>query len=295
MTSEPAADGARIERELDRLLTDPGRRVEPKLLEAMRYSVIDGGKRIRPLLCLASARAVGGSVETALPFACAIEMIHAYSLIHDDLPAMDDDPVRRGRPSSHVAFGEAHAILAGDGLLTEAFAVAARESLARGLPAERVVRGVVEIATAAGAEGMVGGQVADILAEGRSAGIEEVLEIHRRKTGALLRVAVRAGAIAGGADESALERLTAFGERIGLAFQIADDVLDELGATEATGKAAQRDRERGKSTVAAALGIEPARRRLAALLDEALAAVADFGPAAGELRAIAETVLRRAL
>ena len=295
MTSEPAADGARIERELDRLLADPDRRVEPKLLEAMRYSVIDGGKRIRPLLCLASARAVGGNVEAALPFACAIEMIHAYSLIHDDLPAMDDDPVRRGRPSSHVAFGEALAILAGDGLLTEAFAVAARESLARGLPAERVVRGVVEIATAAGAEGMVGGQVADILAEGRSAGIDEVLAIHCRKTGALLRVAVRAGAIAGDANESALERLTAFGERIGLAFPIADDLLDELGATEATGKAARRDRERGKSTVATALGVEPARHRLAALLDESLAAVADFGAAAAELRAIAENVLRRAL
>jgi geranylgeranyl diphosphate synthase, type II len=215
--------------------------------------------------------------------------------VHDDLPAMDDDPVRRGRPSNHVAFGEATAILAGDGLLTEAFAVMAREGLRLGLAPEVVSRAVLELALAAGAEGMVGGQMADILAEGTNAGIEQVLSIHRRKTGALLRGAVRIGAIVGGASEGELDALTVFGERVGLAFQVADDLLDEIGATAATGKAAQRDRERGKSTVATALGIEPARRRLAGLLDEALGAVAAFGDDAEPLRRIASGVLRRAL
>lgn len=295
MATDESEDLARIERELDRLTADPEARIEPRLREAMRYSLLDGGKRIRPLLCLGAARAVRGRVEHALPFAGAIEMIHAYSLIHDDLPAMDDDPVRRGRPSSHVAFGEATAILAGDALLTEAFVVIAREGRRLAVSADVVARAVLELALAAGAEGMVGGQMADILAEGTNAGIDTVLSIHRRKTGALLRAAVRIGAIVGGADESALERLTIFGERVGLAFQVADDLLDEIGATAATGKAAQRDRERGKSTVATALGIEAARRRLAELLDEALAAAAGFGDDAEPLRRIASGVLRRAL
>ena len=295
MTTDATEDLARIERELDRLTADPGGRIEPRLLEAMRYGLLDGGKRIRPLLCLGAARAVRGRAEAALPFGCAIEMIHAYSLVHDDLPAMDDDPVRRGRPSTHVAFGEATAILAGDGLLTEAFVVMAREGLRLGLAPDVVSRAVLELALAAGAEGMVGGQMADILAEGTRAGIEQVLSIHRRKTGALLRGAVRIGAIVGGASEDALEALTVFGERVGLAFQVADDLLDEIGATAATGKAAQRDRERGKSTVATALGIEPARRRLAELLEDALAAVEAFGEDAEPLRRIASGVLRRAL
>jgi geranylgeranyl diphosphate synthase type II len=205
---------------------------------------------------------------------------------------MDDDDLRRGRPTNHKVFGEAVAILAGDALLTEAFAVLSRDD---GFAAERRVAAIRELAVAAGAEGMVGGQTADILAEGVEADSRRVESIHRRKTGALLRACVRIGGILAGADARALASLSAYGEAIGLAFQIADDLLDELGDTRVTGKTAQRDRERGKSTYPAALGVDRARQLLRELLDQAVAALGEFGSAAEPLREIARRIVGRAL
>jgi geranylgeranyl diphosphate synthase type II len=295
VTIEPALRdrAARIDDALAALLGGIAERVEPRLLESMRYSLLSGGKRIRPLLLLTAAEVAGGDADRFLPFACAVEMIHTYSLIHDDLPAMDDDAVRRGRPSNHVVFGEGIAILAGDALLTEAFAVMARASAA--LPCDRVVEAIAELATAAGSQGMVGGQTADLLAEGSAAELERVESIHRRKTGAILRAAVRIGAILAGAEAPVLAALTRYAETVGLAFQIADDLLDETGRTEETGKAARRDREREKSTYPSLLGVAAARDRLRALLADALAALDGVGPAAEPLRQVARTIVSRAL
>ena len=272
--------------------TDLGDGCPTRLREAMRYSLLAPGKRLRPMLVLLAAEACGGAIEAAMPAACAVEMVHAYSLIHDDLPAMDDDDLRRGRPTNHRVFGEAVAVLAGDALLTEAFAVLSADC---GLAAERRLAAIRELAVAAGAEGMVGGQTADILAEGAEADPRRVESIHRRKTGALLRACVRIGAILAGADARALASLSAYGEAIGLAFQIADDLLDELGNTQVTGKSAQRDRERGKSTYPAALGVERARQLLRELLEQGLAALGEFGASAEPLREIARRVVERAL
>ncbi|HSD11123.1 MAG TPA: farnesyl diphosphate synthase [Candidatus Binatia bacterium] len=281
-----------VDRALGELVRERRGRVEPRLLEAMEYSLTSPGKRIRPILLLAAAEALGADPHPLLPFACAAEMVHAYSLIHDDLPAMDDDDLRRGRPTNHKVFGEAVAILAGDALLTEAFAVLSADG---GLSAERRVAAIRELAVAAGAEGMVGGQTADILAEGAKADLSRVESIHRRKTGALLRACVRIGGVLAGADALSLASLSAYGEAIGLAFQIADDLLDELGDTQATGKAAARDRERGKSTYPAALGVECARQSLRELLDQGLAALGEFGSSAEPLRGIARRIVERAL
>ncbi len=283
--------------ELDRALAEWARdrrgRVEPKLLEAMEYSLMSPGKRIRPVLVLAAAEAAGADPAPFMPFACAVEMVHAYSLIHDDLPAMDDDDMRRGRPTNHKVFGEAMAILAGDGLLTEAFSLIGTAPGA--VPAERRVAAATELATAAGAEGMVGGQAADILAEGTAADLARVESIHRRKTGALLRASVRIGALVCGADLSTLDRLSRYGEAIGLAFQVADDVLDETADTEATGKTAQRDRALGKATVPAVLGVARARELLGELLERALGAIRELGTSADPLREIARRIVGRAL
>jgi geranylgeranyl diphosphate synthase type II len=270
-------------------------RVEPRLLESMRYSLFSGGKRIRPALLLAAAEAAGRESRPLLPFACALEMVHTYSLIHDDLPAMDDDPVRRGKPSNHVVFGEGIAILAGDALLTEAFALMSGPAARAAAPADTIVRAIAELATASGAEGMVGGQTADLLAEGEMPDFARVESIHRRKTGALLRAAVRMGGLLGGADERRLEALTRYGEALGLAFQVADDLLDEIGAIEATGKQGPRDRERGKATVPAALGVEASRKLLQRLRDDALAALEPLGPRAEPLAELVRFVAGRAL
>jgi geranylgeranyl diphosphate synthase, type II len=270
------------------LHADPG----GALGRAIRYAALSPGKRLRPLLVLAACEAVGGAWRPALPAAAAIECVHAFSLVHDDLPAMDDDDLRRGRPTNHKMFGEAVAILAGDGLLTEAFAVLAGDAAAT-VPADRRLAAIRELAVAAGAEGMVGGQTADILAEGTAVDLAHVEGIHRRKTGALLRAAVRIGGILAGADQAALDKLSAYGEAIGLAFQVADDILDETGNI--AGKTGQRDRELGKSTYPAALGLEGARRLLGDLLERALAAVESFGEPAELLRMIAKTIVVRAL
>ncbi len=285
------ARSALIEKALRTILAERHRAVEPRLLEAMEYSLLLGGKRIRPILAVAATEAVGGEADAALPFACAIEMVHTYSLIHDDLPAMDDDDLRRGRPSSHKVFGEGIAILAGDALLTDAFAVMSEAG------ADEAIRvgAIRELALAAGAAGMVGGQTPDRLAEGESVGVERLESIHRRKTGALLRASVRVGAIVAGASSDVLERLTRYAEATGLAFQVADDLLDELGNTEATGKSLQRDRARGKSTYPSVLGITGARTLLGDLLERSLAAVESLGAPAEPLRGIARMVVARAL
>jgi geranylgeranyl diphosphate synthase type II len=259
----------------------------------MRYSVFSGGKRLRPVLLLAAAEAVGGSTRHAIPFACAVEMIHTYSLIHDDLPSMDNDAVRRGRPTSHVVFGEALAVLAGDALLTEAFRVMA-DAVHAGDYGRRGIRAIGEVALAAGMHGMVGGQVADMEAEGIAADLPTVEFIHVRKTGALIVAALRAGALIGGAKVVQLRHITRFGEFIGLAFQVADDILDVEGGVTVTGKVQGKDRARRKATFPAVLGIPAAKQRARDLTENAIAALSIFSGSANALRAIARFVVARA-
>jgi geranylgeranyl diphosphate synthase type II len=263
-----------------------------RLRRAMRYSLLAGGKRIRPVLALAAAEVAGAPRRPVLPFACALEMIHTYSLVHDDLPAMDDDDVRRGRPTSHKMFGEGLAILVGDALLTEAFAVMAA---ARGVPAVRALRAVAEVAAAAGERGMVGGQALDLAAEGRRVGLARVAAIHARKTGALLRVSVRVGALVAGASPALLARLTRYGTHLGLAFQIADDLLDAAEAPASDGRTDGRtDLALGKATYPAVLGTAGAVAAAARERDAALAALRGLGAAADPLRALAAHVVARA-
>jgi geranylgeranyl diphosphate synthase, type II len=284
-----SARRALVDRALEERLGSLGR--TPKTLaDAMRYSLLSGGKRLRPILALAACEAVGGPLEEALDAACALEMIHTYSLIHDDLPAMDDDDFRRGRPTSHKVYGEAVAILAGDALLTEAFRVAASPRAGR----EAEVAGVVfELARAAGAEGMVGGQVIDIEATGRRGTIEELEALHRAKTGELLAVAVRAGARMGGAGAADLERLDRYGRALGLAFQIVDDVLDITADLATLGKDPGSDREAGKTTFVDLLGAGGARARARQVMDEGLAHLAPFGERARPLEALARYTVER--
>jgi len=282
---------ALVEAALDASIRDDGSR----LVEAMRYALLGGGKRVRPILLLASADAVGADQRASsalMPFACAIEMIHAYSLVHDDLPAMDDDELRRGRPTLHVRYDEALAILAGDGLLTEAFSVMA--GVAAQSADSAAARATAEIAAAAGAAGMVGGQADDMAAEGSEIGVDEVERIHRRKTGALLRAAVRAGALLAGAGRAQLSALTAYGDSLGLAFQVVDDVLDATAPTQATGKIAGRDRERGKRTYPVLLGLDGARARAEELRQAARSALEPFDAAADPLRDLVDFVVDRA-
>ncbi len=284
---------ALVDAALERALRS-GDGVPPRLLEAMRYAVFSGGKRVRPILTLMACEASGGQPERALPFACALELIHTYSLVHDDLPAMDDDELRRGRPTVHVAFDEAHAILTGDALLTGAFALAADGAATTGLEPGRALAIVAAIAHAAGAAGMVGGQVADLEAEGRRADLSLVESIHRRKTAALIAAAVEAGALAGGAAGAALQALREYGDALGLAFQVADDLLDATASTAVTGKREGGDAAHGKATYPAALGIDGARDVARELLARCLAAVAPLGARAEPLAALATFIVERA-
>ena len=283
------AAAALVESYLERVLPAPAGHV-PRLAEAMRYSALGGGKRLRPGLAIGAAEACGGARDLALPVAAAIEMIHTYSLIHDDLPAMDDDDFRRGRPTSHKVFGEALAILAGDALLTEAFEVLATDGA---VSPERRVAIVRELAAAAGPAGLVGGQVADLEAEGRELTLPELEFIHARKTGALILASVRGGAIAAGASGARLEALSEYARRVGLCFQIVDDLLDVEGDPAATGKGTGRDSTRRKATFPAVFGLEASRQRAAELVEEALGALAPFGEEAEALRALARFVGRR--
>lgn len=254
------------------------------LLKAIRYSLFAGGKRVRPALALGAAEAVSGDSAVALPAACAIEMIHTYSLIHDDLPCMDDDDLRRGKPTLHKAFDEATAVLAGDGLHAMAFDVAADTGNAA------VVQ---EIAQAAGITGMAGGQFIDLESEGKDLALDAVENLHRRKTGALMRVSVRAGAILAGADDAALCALTEYGEHVGLAFQIADDILDVVGDDAEMGKHSGMDEARGKLTYPSLVGVDEAQKLADQAAESAIGAIAGFGESFDPLRGLARYVVER--
>jgi geranylgeranyl diphosphate synthase type II len=258
----------------------------------MEYSLTVGGKRIRPVVLLSAGGAVGGTEEELLPFACAVEYVHTYSLIHDDLPAMDDDDYRRGRPSNHKVFGEATAILAGDALLTEAFRVMGESLLAKKDP-RRALAAVAILARAAGAEGMVGGQQLDLSAEGLRGGRTEKEEIDLRKTSALLSAAARMGGILGFGTGAQVEDLARYGRALGLLFQATDDILDETGSFEEMGKNVAKDKVRGKLTYPGAFGMEAAVARAEALSREALSAVSSFGKEAEGLRGIVHLVAAR--
>jgi farnesyl diphosphate synthase len=281
-----------VETRLDALIEpEPGTSGQARLIEAMRYAALGGGKRLRPFLLIEAARVFGVAEEHALDAAAALECVHCYSLVHDDLPAMDDDPVRRGRPTVHVAFDEATAILAGDALLTLAFDILSRPESA----ADAAVRVelVSLLAQAAGTDGMAGGQALDLAAEGRSLGPMEVARMQAMKTGALFQFACAAGAALGRADERAREALAAYASAFGQAFQLADDLLDVEGDAAMVGKAVAKDAGRGKATLVALLGIEAARARLAALVEDAEASLAPFGARADTLKETARFIAAR--
>jgi geranylgeranyl diphosphate synthase type II len=268
-----------------------------RLFEAMRYSLLAGGKRLRPVLALAACEAVGGSVDAAMGFACAIEMIHTYSLIHDDLPCMDDDDLRRGRPTNHKVYGEAIATLAGDGLLTDAFAVVARSALspnARVSPST-MLEVIAELAEAAGSVGMVGGQVIDLLGEGRALELRELEHLHSKKTGALFVAAVCGGARIGGANETQLEALRTYAKALGLAFQVVDDLLDVEESAEQLGKRTQKDEGRGKATYPSLLGVARSRELARDLVAKAGDALAAFDDRAEPLRMLVKFAVERKL
>lgn len=265
-------------------------RYPSSLLRAIRHSLFSGGKRIRPILLIASYEAVGGQGNEILPFACGLEMIHTYSLIHDDLPALDNDEFRRGRPTCHKAFGEAIAILAGDALLTEAFSLMTRKS---SNDPQIVLKVVHEVARASGVYGMVGGQVADIESEGRVVDFVDVEYIHTHKTGALILASVRAGALLGKGTDQALKAITQYGKKIGLAFQVVDDILNVEGRAEVMGKSTGSDLRKQKATYPAVLGIQESKKRAGELVESALEALHLFGTEAEPLREIARFIVRR--
>lgn len=265
------------------------------IFRAMRYGVFPGGKRIRPILTLASGELFGVPVNRLLPFACAVELIHSYSLIHDDLPALDDDDLRRGEPAAHKVFGQGMALLAGDGLLTETFYLMSDSDATPGVKPELALALIHELAHAAGVMGLVGGQALDLEAEDKEADVATVEVIHVRKTGALILAAIRIGALLGGATEIDLARITRFGEFLGLAFQIADDILDARAVTAASQHAETGHKEQKKATYPLVVGIVQARERLGELLQLSLLELEPFGPRSRSLAAIARHVLERAL
>lgn len=283
------AHAAQVDHYLRQVLTRASE-APPRLVEAIEYSVSAGGKRLRPALVLECCRACAGSADdrSARAAAGAIELIHTFSLVHDDLPAMDDDDLRRGRPTSHIVFGEAMAILAGDAMVVQAFEVLAADADPAVVPA--LVR---ELAAAAGPSGMIGGQVLDMAGENQHLALAELQRVHRLKTGALLTCACRMGAIAAGADAARLAAITAFGGHLGLAFQIVDDVLDVTATPEQLGKRTRKDAHSGKNTYPGLLGVEGSRAAATAQVTAALDALADFGPSADGLRAIARFVTAR--
>jgi geranylgeranyl diphosphate synthase type II len=281
---------AAVDVALDRFLPPETQRPET-LHKAMRYSVFAGGKRLRPVLVIAGAEAVGGTAERVMPTACALEMIHTYSLVHDDLPAMDNDDFRRGVPTTHKVFGEAIAILAGDALLTLAFRLVADNARTADLGAIQAV--VADVAEAAGHAGMVAGQVADLEAEGRQVGADTLDYIHVHKTGALIRTSLRVGAMLCGATAEQVRALSVAGANLGLAFQIVDDILDVVASSEELGKTAGKDQIQQKATFPAIHGIEASRARARSLIAEAEEALTAFGPRAEPIRALGRFILER--
>jgi geranylgeranyl diphosphate synthase, type II len=298
VTADPAAElEARrrlVETALDAALP-PESDWPATIHRAVRYSLFAGGKRVRPLLVLAAGEAVGGETASLMPLACAVEMIHTYSLIHDDLPAMDNDDLRRGKPTSHKVFGEAMAILAGDALLTRAFHLLVE--LPAEIPAEgarRRVEAAAILGEAAGTSGLIGGQVADLEAEGDGdIGAAALERLHRAKTGALLAACVRGGGVLGGATRADLERLSRYGNAVGLAFQVVDDILDATAGAAQLGKTAGKDAAAGKATYVRLHGLDGARRIAASLRAQASEAIAPLGARAALLDALASLIVER--
>jgi geranylgeranyl diphosphate synthase, type II len=284
-----AAKQALVETALDRSLPV----IYPEqIYEAMRYSLMAGGKRLRPILCLATCELIGGTIEMALPTAAALEMIHTMSLIHDDLPAMDNDDYRRGKLTNHKVFGEAVAILAGDGLLAYAFEHIVEETV--NVPADRLLKVVARLGRAVGAAGLVGGQVVDLECEGAKGVTLETLNfIHTHKTAALLETSVVSGAILAGAADADIQRLSRYAQAIGLAFQIVDDILDITATAEELGKTAGKDLDAQKVTYPSIWGIEESQRQAQQLIEQAKAEVAGFGDKAQPLMALADYITAR--
>ena len=282
---------AQVDEALERVLP-PDTVPPPSLHRAMRYSVQAGGKRLRPVLVIAGAEAVGGTAEQVMETACALELIHTYSLIHDDLPAMDNDDYRRGRLTNHKVFGEAIAILAGDALLTLAFKLIALNGARTGDP--RIIASLVtDIADAAGTDGMVGGQVVDIESEGKTVSAETLDYIHTHKTAALIRASLCAGALIAGATPAQRAAITTCGDALGLAFQIVDDILDVEGSTEELGKTAGKDAQQQKATYPAFHGLEASRAKARVLIDQAKHALDPLGARAEPIRALADFIFER--
>jgi len=275
-----------IDRKLDALLTYSPKSITP-LEESIRYSALSGGKRLRPILTIASNEAFGGKEELALPIACAIEMIHAYSLIHDDLPCMDDDSLRRGVPTNHNVYGEAVAVLAGDALLTDAFNVVVSEGLSSGIRPKVLTDIIGDISLAAGSRGMIKGQSLDLALEGmKDISVEQVEKMHSLKTGAMIEIAVTTGAKIGGANEKEIKKLSTYAKSLGLAFQIVDDVLDIEGG-KSIGKEVGADARNKKNTYPELVGLKKSKQKARALTKKALRALKDFDDKATPLREIA--------
>jgi len=277
-----------VNQALEALLPSP-ETYPPLIHQAMRYSVLDGGKRLRPVLVMAAAEAVGGKAQDYISAACAFELIHTYSLVHDDLPAMDNDDYRRGKLSNHKVYGEATAILAGDALLTMAMQLLAES---KGKP-ENVLRVIRETAILAGSQGLIGGQVVDTISEGREVDVATVEYIHRHKTGALFKAAVRAGAILADATEAQITALTSYAEHLGLAFQIKDDILDLEGDEQKIGKTVGSDTRNNKATYPALFGLSKSRDKARQAAENALLSLQDFGAEADFLRSMVNFVIER--
>ena len=284
-----ATRAAEVDAALDAFL--PKAKEKPVTIHAaMRYSLFAGGKRLRPILCLAAAEACGGDLESAMPPACAVEILHTYSLVHDDLPCMDDDDLRRGRPTCHKVYGEGMAVLTGDALLTEAFLILAQTSPTRRYPTASYV---AELALTGGSTKLIGGQVMDLEGEGKKLTKAQLVKIHESKTAALLATSIRLGAMTANATDKQLEALTVFGRALGLAFQVIDDILDVTASTEVLGKTAGKDLAVEKATYPAILGLEKSRKEAAKLTKEAMDALLPFGKKAQRLREIADYLLKR--
>jgi len=292
ITSYLSKKKAVVDKTLDKIVP-PAKMFPTSVHEAMRYSLFAGGKRVRPILAIAAAEALGARTAGLLPLAGTLELIHTYSLIHDDLPAMDDDDFRRGRPTCHKVYGEAIAILAGDGLLTMAFELLSDPRRSKGVSANRLIAIIKEISTASGVLGMVGGQVVDMEAEGREIDFPTLEYIHTRKTGALIRASVRVGAIYAKASEKRLKALTRYGELAGLSFQIVDDILDITGTREEIGKNVGSDLKKGKRTFPSFFGLEGSRLRANEVADKAIHALRDFDHKADPLRELAKYIVNR--
>ena len=267
--------------------------IQKDIYEAMRYSLFAGGKRLRPAITLACCEMVGGDIQNALPFACALEMIHTYSLIHDDLPAMDNDDYRRGKPTNHNVYGEAMAILAGDALLNKAFEITTSQAFIKNIPSQIAIEAIAVVAKASGTEGMIGGQVVDLKAENKQIDKEHLTYMHLHKTGALIIASAKAGAIVGNASKEQKDALTLYAHNIGLAFQIKDDILDVEGSQEKLGKTIGSDATNLKSTFVTLAGLEEAKKQVATLTQQAIHRLEIFGQDAHFLVQLADYLINR--